>query len=120
MRIANIPLITAGDMKTTLTSAPVELDHIYGYAVQAVFTGSPAGTVKLQASCDPPTAYATAGATPANWTDVTDSSQAVSGAGSYLPNVIGGFYNWVRIVFTPTTPGSNAGTMNARINIKGA
>lgn len=120
MRIANIPLIVAGDCTQPLASDPIELDHIYGYAVQAVFSGTPAGTVALQASCDPPSAYATAGTTPSNWTEITGSSQAVSGEMTYLPNVIGGFYNWVRLIFTPTEEGSNEGTLNARINIKGA
>ena len=38
----------------TIVSDPVCLDQIYGYAIQARWTGTPRGTMKLQASCDSP------------------------------------------------------------------
>jgi hypothetical protein len=120
MRIANTSLIASGNMTTALVSSAVELDHIYGLAVQAVYTGTPSGILKLQASCDVPAAYATAGTVPTNWTDITGASVSISAAGTALINLDGQHYNWVRLVFTPTLPGSNAGTLNARLNLKGA
>ena len=106
-------------MTTTLTSDAYQLTNVYGFAVQGVFTGTPMGTIKLQASCDPPATSFLNTPAPTNWSDIGGSSQAISGAGNWLPNIIGGFYNWVRIVYTPTTPGSNAGTLNVRMNTKG-
>jgi len=78
----------------TITSVDVPgvavgLDQDYGYAVQAIWTGGTlAGTVKLQASIDGVT-----------WSDVTGTSQAVSGAGNFLWNVNGAFYAFVRAYF---------------------
>ena len=71
MRIANEPIITNGDMsQVSLTSVQVHLDHIGQFAVCAVYTGAPVGTLKLQVSADS-TLVAT------NWADMTIRSQGV-------------------------------------------
>lgn len=120
MRIFNEPILTAGDVSlTSLTSSAVNLDFYFLYAIQAVFTGAPVGTVKLQASLD----YVPAGfpqITPAfsgNWTDVANSSTAISAAGTVIWNAEDVGYNWVRLVYTKT---SGTGALSARINCKGA
>jgi hypothetical protein len=119
MKSADFALITSGDMTGTITSKAIDMRQIYGYAVQGIFTGTPLGSIKLQASCDSPPTNEVGGPAPTNWSDIQESSQSISGAGNWLPNVIGSFYNWVRVVYTPTTPGSNAGTLNVRMNAKG-
>lgn len=104
-----------------LTSNPIRIDQIYGFAVQVVFTGTPVGTFKLQGSCDSTsrqTQVSNGGPdTVANWTDIADSSQSVSGAGSSMYNVVGAMYNYVRLVYTNT---SSTGTItSAKISPKG-
>lgn len=104
----------------TITSDPIRVDQIYGYAIQAVYTGTPVGTLSLQASCDAPgrTTQVSNGGPDSvtNWSTVTNSSTAVSGAGSFMWNVIGGFYNYVRLVYTNT---SSTGVLTAKISEKG-
>ncbi len=101
------------------TSAAVNLNYRYGIAIQVVFTGSPVGAGKLQGSCDfgsrnPIEPDGNAGIV--NWTDIADSSSAVSGAGTASWNYQGSFYKWIRFVYTAT---SGAGTVTARANSKG-
>ena len=120
MKTVNKALFTNGDMETTLISQPFNVAQVYIYAVQCEWTGTPLGTIEVQASCDPEgNVHSDGGPFPTTWTVVGGSSDPVSGPGSYLPNVIGIGYNWIRVVFTPTTPGSNAGALNGRINLKG-
>lgn len=111
MRIHNDSILAAGNMSGNLTSDSTPLDHIYGFAIQCVFTGSPVGTLKLQSSCDLPNT------TPVNWTDVSGSEQSISAAGSHVWNFSGLFADWVRVVYTRT---SGSGTLNVRINMKGS
>lgn len=105
---------------STITSNPIRLDQIYGYAVQAIYTGSPVGTLKLQASCDtPPNQSQVSNGGPdtvTNWTDITNATQAVTSAGNFIFNVNGAFYNYVRLVYTNT---SGTGALTAQICIKG-
>ncbi len=100
-------------------SEPVDLNYRYGIAIQAVLTGSPVGTLKLQGSCDfgarnQPEAGGNDQVV--NWTDIADSTAVVSGAGTASWNFQGSFYKWIRLVYTAT---SGAGTITARANSKG-
>lgn len=71
-------------------SPTIGLDQAYGYAIQAIWTGaSLAGSVKLQSTVDGST-----------WSDVSGSSQSVSGPGSNIWNVQSAFYTSVRAYFT--------------------
>jgi len=103
-----------------LTSAPVTLDQIYGFAIQAFWTGTPTGTLKLQVSCDAPVGTTqTSNGGPdsiTNWTDLASSSQAVGGINSYVWNINGSFYRYVRVVYTNAT---GTGSLNAQICLKG-
>ncbi len=111
-------------MNTTLTSDPIPLPDIYALAIQAVYTATPTGTFKLQASCDPikdnliPSA--TNGATkPTNWTDIGDSSASISAAGNYMWNLTSIGYSWIRIVYTDASSGASSAHATVRINMKG-
>jgi|ERR1019366_776568 hypothetical protein len=121
MRIANENLIAAPvDMTTSFSSRPIWLGHICNYAIQLVFTGSPVGTLNLQCSNDP--GLPDGGTSPqalnvVNWTDVLNSSQAISAAGNHVWDVQNAGYTWVRVNYVATS-GSGSLTV-ARANLKG-
>lgn len=116
-------------LNTTRNSLAMQLENMFGFAIQVVFTGTPNGVFKLQASCDPvPNARETVGAngvitfTPTNWTDVDDSSFTVIAAGSCFWNY-SGTVNWsfVRSVYTDSSSGSSTAIItSSRLTGKGA
>lgn len=115
MRVYNQILDIVPDISIgSFTSNPAQLQHMIGYAVQIVFTGSPGGTVKLQASNDSPSVEGF----PTNWSDVPNSSLAISASGVTLINVTDAYYNWVRVVYT-NSAGSPTGTCTITVNAKG-
>lgn len=101
---AIIPASTV--LNTTVNSTAMQLYNMFGYAIQIVFTGTPTGSFKLQASNDQ-VSFPTGTWVPTNWTDVTNSSQSVAAAGSVMWNVSDVMYNWVRVVYTDTSSGSS-------------
>lgn len=117
MKIANIPLVTNQVLNASFNSAPNQLSQVYGYCIQAVITGTPTGSVKLQASNDP--FIASNVFPPTHWTDIASSSFSVSASGSEMWNVTGGQYTWVRLAYTDTSGGTSTAVMNATLNIKG-
>ncbi len=107
-------------MNQNLASPAIQLDNIVGYAVQAVYAGTPTGSLKLQCSNDPILrAYDVQPETPANWDDIADSSFAVTSAGIYVWNVRDVFYTFVRLVYTDSSGGASTAILNANINCKG-
>jgi hypothetical protein len=122
MRINNISLQdTATSLGASANLSAVWLGHICNYSIQLVFTGTPAGSFKLQCSNDAGSPNASQAATLAtgvtNWTDVADSSQTISAAGDLTWQVANAGYNFVRVVWTRT---SSTGSLTvARINTKG-
>lgn len=122
MRVGNDQIITNGSMTgtSTINSDPFWVGQAIGYAVQAVWSGTPTGTIKLQASIDavePNPSNSNEPATITNWEDITDSSYSITGsAGTYTWNVTDVFYRWVRVVYVNS---SSTGTLNARFNTKG-
>lgn len=116
MRFDNTLVIAAGDVAINNTSSPITLESLYGFSVQAVFTGSPVGELKLQGSCDPgkPTANSY-GTDVVNWNDIS-SPVAISASGNTIFNLDAQFYKWLRVVYTAT---SGTGTINVRFNGKG-
>jgi len=119
MQVYNNSIVSAQVMDTNITSSPYNVQQIYGVAIQAVWTGTPTGTFKLQASSDPATAFTGSQGAPTNWTDVANSSYAVSAAGSYMWNVFDIMYNWIRVVYTDSSGGTSTAVLNVRINAKG-
>jgi hypothetical protein len=120
MRILNDSAMSDGAMASTNTiySDWIWIGHAAGIAIQAVWTGTPNGAIKLQCSLDPKTL--TPGdsfPTLTNAEDITDSSYTLTGsAGSYTWNVDAAFFPWIRAVYTNT---SSTGTLNIRYNTKG-
>lgn len=127
MRSSNILIFNTGtsltvpsvpaNAATTQTSFNIPLSNIYGWAAQVKFTGSPNGTILVNASCDPfgnnPQLNSQV---PVNWTPIDNGSFTVSAAGNVLWNVNLAFYNWIQFVWTPS---GGTGTLTGRVEIKG-
>lgn len=122
MRVNNDNLLDNGpvNLGSAANLQPIWLGHIIHYSIQLKYTGSPAGTFKLQASNDPGSINSSDAANQApisNWTDVADSTITVAAAGDCMYTVENAGYNWVRVVWTPTS-GSGSLTV-ARAYTKG-
>jgi len=96
------------------------------YTIAAIITGTPSGTLKIQASNDPETNDTQTNSTglppavgPVNWVDIADSSFAVATSGETMWNVRYIGYNYVRVVYTDASGGTSTATMNIIYNGKG-
>jgi hypothetical protein len=112
MKFAQDNIVAAGDMSADVESSPILLDQIYGFAMQAVYTGAPDGVLKIQVSCDI-TSFADK---VVNWDDLASSSVIISAAGITTYNVDAQFYKWVKIVYTFS---AGTGVLNVAYNSKG-
>ena len=103
MRIKNDNLVLSStDMSASLTSNAIWLGHIANFAIQLVFTGSPEGAFKLQASNDEgANDLKLADASITNWTDIDGSTQAITEAGNHMWNVQNCGYRWCKSVQPP-------------------
>lgn len=115
-----VKIITAGDMSGDVASIGLDLQNMAIGSIQAVFTGSPNGTFKLQWSNDivpiPASGAANLASSVVNWTDYTGSSQAISAAGNFGWVLGDTGYRWIRLVYTRS---SGTGTLNATACNKG-
>ena len=122
MRIFNDQVIFDNlDMSVSRQSEPIYLGHIMHYSIQLKYTGSPAGTFKLQVSNDLGEIDAQTrlvqGRAVQNWTDVADSAITISAAGDCMWTVENIGYRWARVVYIAS---SGTGTIvSARANGKG-
>lgn len=113
--------LTATDMSANLSSEAVYVGLAFNSCVQVVWTGTPTGALKVQASLDAgqpngqTEAQRAVGVT--NWTDVPSMSTSIAGAaGSALYELKDLAYNFVRVVYTAS---SGAGTVTiARIGTR--
>ncbi len=107
---------------TEVDSPPLNLDQMFGLAIQAIWTGTPVGSMKLQASVQsPPTQNQTSNGGPDNitqWTDISGSSVSISAsAGNFMWNLDAAYYRYIRLVYVNA---SGSGVLNVHANIKGA
>jgi hypothetical protein len=123
MRVYNKQISTNVALNANYNSPAALLKSIYVYAVAAIVTGTPTGTIKLQASNDPETndtmPLGIPQPAPVNWVDIKDSSFVLSAAGETMWNVQAVGYNYVRVVYTDSSGGTSTATMNVIINAKG-
>lgn len=127
MRTFNKQIQTNVALNASSNSPAVPLKSIYTYSIAATITGTPTGTLKLQASNDPETndtQYATSTnlpptQVPVNWADIANSSFAVTTSGVTMWNVNAVGYNYVRVVYTDGSGGSSTATMSTVFNGKG-
>lgn len=93
-------------MAASISTGAIDMNRSWQWAVQFVWTGTPTGTVKVQASCNG-----------IDFADVTSASVATGGAaGNFLFNAavpVG--YNYLQLVYTFA---SGTGTLNAWVNGK--
>jgi hypothetical protein len=96
-------LFSSVSMATNQTSISLPISKYSGYAIQAVWVGSPVGTLKVNVSNDP-------GPTVTNWTVLANSTATVNGAGDQFYNISGANYTYVQLVYTASSGG---GTLSA-------
>lgn len=102
---------------TTTNSAAIDCSDVLQISVQAVSTGTPTATVKIQASNDTPIGKPGQNGVPwvpTNWTDVPSATVSLSAAGSKLIPKTDLCYQFIRIVFTS----SSGDTGTTAVNIK--
>lgn len=123
MRTYNKQITTAQALNVSVNGPAVPLKTIFMYSIAANVTGTPTGTIKLQASNDPETndtmPLGTPQPTPTNWTDISGSSFSLSASGNTMWNVHDVAYNYVRVVYTDSSGGTSTATMNVIVNAKG-
>jgi len=114
IRFTSFQIVTSGDMSTaSINSTPIDVNQLTNASIQAVFTGSPNGTFKLQ--------FSDSITEPCNsssivWTDYTGSSQSINAAGNFAWNLLDAGYRCLRLVYTRS---SGSGTLNATFSGKG-
>ncbi len=101
-------LLANHSMATSFTSAWVPLIANVSFSMQAVWTGSPTGTMILQSSCD--TASNEINILPVNPDTIIGSSYSVAGAAgsntwAYNLGVVP--FNWVRFSYTAASGTGN-------------
>lgn len=115
-------------LNTTINSLAMQLNEMVNFSVQIVFTGTPTGSFKLQASDDPvPKQTMTPGAngvvtfTPVHWSDIANSSFTVTAAGDVMWDYNNRGFTYVRAVYTDTSSGSSTAVIaSAVFNAVGA
>lgn len=98
-------ILENGDMSGNLTSTTIDTSRVSSVVFYASWTGSPAGTLKLQVSIDG-----------TNYVDLPDSPVIVSGASDFMWNVTDTNYDQIKLVYQAT---SGSGSLNVKANIKG-
>lgn len=124
MRTFNQQTQTNVHLNANINGPASALKNIFMYSIVCVISGTPTGTIKLQASNDPETndtqPLGTPFPTPTHWTDITGSTFTVTTAGNTMWNVADVAYNYVRVVYTDTSGGTSTATMSQITNGKGA
>jgi hypothetical protein len=121
-----IPVNTV--MNTTINSVAIQLQNIVDFSIQIVFTGTPTGSFKLQMSDEPvPKENLIVQAngiilyTVVNWTDIANSTFAVTAAGNVAWDYNNCGFTYVRAVYTDTSGGVSTAIITASdYNGKGA
>jgi hypothetical protein len=109
MRVFEYQITTDQSMGGDYTSSPVYLNQIAMGSIEAVWTGSPVGEIKLQVSVNHKEAANGGVAVAGTWTDYTNSEYSMTTAGSVVWNLSNIGYQYIRVVYTRT---SGTGTLN--------
>lgn len=120
MRTFNKTIAQDQPLNTDVTTDFVPLRNIILYTISANVTGTPSGSIYLEASADPETNDTQPSTNqPTNWAVITDSAFTLSAAGVTMWNVRDIGYNYVRVVFVDGSGGTSTATMNVVFNGKG-
>ncbi|HXB11754.1 MAG TPA: hypothetical protein VNZ45_07195 [Bacteroidia bacterium] len=110
-------------MNTSGFSPAVQLKSILYYSVAAIVSGTPDGTIYLQASNDPETNDTMPNndpqPPPTNWVTITNSPFVLTSSGETMWNVRDIAYNYVRVGYTDASGGTSTATMTIIVNCKG-
>lgn len=106
-------------MNQDFQGAPQQLQNAFGYCIQAIVTGTPNGSVSLEASIDPVIETGANYRPPTNWNPVDNSTFVLTTAGNTMWNVSDAQYNWVRVIYVDASGGLSTAVMTASINTKG-
>lgn len=126
MKVNNFNMLSAGPvtLDQDIEFAPIPLEHICNYAIQLVFTGTPDGDFKLQASNDeapynqPSLSQGQLNQYITHWTDIAGSTSLVTEAGDIMWTVENAGYSYVRVVWSHTA--STGSLVSARCYVKGS
>jgi len=104
MRFGITQILSSVTMTGSVSSWGFDLQQAWAYSFQAVWSGSPLGTIKLQASNENVIVGPT-GTNPAqyvnNWTDLNSNISSTTGvSGSILWNIQEPGYRWVRLAYS--------------------
>lgn len=117
MKVTREYLASAQNAATSFNSKNISLNQNFGYSLQVVITGTITGSLKLQGSGDIIDLLKdSTGTGVVNWTDITGSTQPITGAGRGVYNVSAGMFEWLRAVYTAT---SGTGTITIIAIAKG-
>lgn len=127
MRTINKQLATAVPMNANYNSPYQPLRSIYTYCMSAIVTGTPTGTIQIQASNDPETNDTQINTTanlppavgPTHWVTIANSSFPLSSSGETMWNVNFVGYNYVRVQYIDSSGGTSTATMDIIFNGKG-
>lgn len=97
-------LLPATSMGASITSDPINLSTKDAFAVHAIYTGSPVGTISLEASIDG-----------VSYSTIAGSSTTISGASDVFLNVKEANYMWARLVYSFT---SGSGSLTAHYSTR--
>jgi hypothetical protein len=133
MRTFNKTVASAVPLNANYNSPYVQLKNIYTYTMSAIITGTPNGTIQIQASNDPETndtqtnmptvdgaqPLSPPSVAPVNWVTITNSPFVVSSSGEEMWNVNYAGYNYVRVQYIDASGGTSTATMKIIFNGKG-
>jgi hypothetical protein len=127
MRTFNKTVASSLALNANLQSDYIPLKNIFMYSIAAVVTGTPTGTIRIQASNDPETNDTQINTTsltapavgPTNWVDIANSSFPLSAAGETMWNVRDVAYNYVRVVYVDSSGGASDAVATIIFNGKG-
>lgn len=105
---SNLEVLVSDQLTADRASKPVLLtpDSLPGIGIQALWTGTPTGTLKVQASMDPTDAAA--------WFDIPSSSVSLTGAaGTHIWTYANVFYRYVRVAYVFS---SGTGSLTLNVN----
>ena len=109
MTISKQVILFSGEsMGASFNSSAIDILHYKCYSASLIYTGSPVGTIKIQISNDTDS--------PQNWSDVDNSSLAISAAGSVTYEITDACSTFLRFVYTRT---SGSGSMSGNLTAKG-
>lgn len=122
MLTGSVPLITGGVMTSTsvVTGPSQVMTNMIYMSIQCVWTGTPTGVFKVQATNDGIITSSTIWSDLSSTTSLTlNGSQPAGGASNLMinNNATGVPWGWIRLVYTNA---SGSGLFNATLFMKGA